>query len=692
MKLKAIVVTQPIFDWRPLLADGSRRAFLSEPISERVDPKPYIKGFGFARNRDRRRMDWRPEDSAYFDCRWAISLPQRLPDLSQVTHVVRRLFLDGRFHARFEIGIYTNPNHHQPPSRRRMDEYAREFWGTNVWVARNRVWTGVNLGEALRLLAGKFADMTSASEGAKYADLCRRLQPQLQLIVEASERERHRAARPIDDDGKIFIAVVPLKMNGEGAPIDTVLIQHHPGYINFPPGDEFIWLRKVRAHLAWTHGDLEVLTHALRRCTAREIPAEKASQCLREITGHLRCGPAPDDPDHQTFSTLTRALIVRCENDIKNLLGTLTRCNMTAEDTRTVTSLVERYLASGRRPWEESPLEASKPQIVAPAQGLNDRMRNALNAYGKYYQDLARDPRSVRGGRYGDEQFQKGAIRKAKEVVEFLKSKANLDLQGIVFVSIGGADGTELVSLLKATGSRCGALLEYSDRSSRDAVHKAKEAGFEIEAFTGDLMQKIDDALDWAIRQRDQDKAKAIVITAHAVLHELEDRSTRFTLRRYFAKLGDADIIIGREPVEPTEWDETVLLSGNFDAELFGDLARLIKLHIKTFQQPRFTLDRVNEHTVELHRALALETLTKAFYSEDFLYELEECVTTLLPSKVVGDLTLCLDRSHSIGHERMTSVSMDGFWDNLGLTAMSQNGARLGKPLSHLRYWAGLCP
>jgi hypothetical protein len=76
--------------------------------------------------------------------------------------------------------------------------------------------------------------------------------------------------------------------------------------------------------------------------------------------------------------------------------------------------------------------------------------------------------------------------------------------------------------------------------------------------------------------------------------------------------------------------------------ELFGQLADLIRMYRTEFNDARFRVDILGLSAIELHRALAIETLTKAFYSEDLLYELEECVTRISPGDFLADLQLVL--------------------------------------------------
>ncbi|ODS32847.1 MAG: hypothetical protein SCARUB_02006 [Candidatus Scalindua rubra] len=90
------------------------------------------------------------------------------------------------------------------------------------------------------------------------------------------------------------------------------------------------------------------------------------------------------------------------------------------------------------------------------------------------------------------------AIDKAKEVVSIV-NRYNLDFRKVGFISVGGADGTELQYLLNNTNSSYGILIEYSidlceKASSIADTLKKKEKHMDI--LPGDAVQRIDEAIN----------------------------------------------------------------------------------------------------------------------------------------------------------------------------------------------------
>ena len=288
--------------------------------------------------------------------------------------------------------------------------------------------------------------------------------------------------------------------------------------------------------------------------------------------------------------------------------------------------------------------------------------------------------------RYDDETFRASAKRKAVEVVRRLESHVR-DCRELAIVSVGGADGTELFELCRLTNSRHGILVEYADRSMASARERAKAASVELVDFTGDVMDKLEEAVGTAIKLREAGRVTGVLVSACAVLHELFTRSHAFALHTYFSKLYQADIIVGREPIEPLDWPTRVLIQGSFDKASFSRLAELIRS--KHFKEDEYMVQRLGETSVELHRALALETLTKAFYSEDFLYELGECVSSISHDQLLDAMRVSLGETHSDPDcELLTSLSFSEYWERCRIRVVGTDAKELHKPKTHMWYFA----
>lgn len=677
MKLKGVYLTLPVCDWRPFLNPASRVGFISPLIAERGST--YINGFGLAEERKKLRIPWRATDTIFFHCSGAISLPDRLPDGAPVIRVVRRVYLDNGPLVRFELAIFTNPEHHYPKSHGRLDEFARAFWESEVLITQRGTKSRETFATALPKLVKKFAEMTSPPGNIRL-DLCRALEPQLQIIAEASRKELGCEANPLDNEGNILLSFRSLGVESKPTPVDTAYLTYLPGYFVRARDAGFDRLRMIRAHITWLHADLEILTHVLRRCILYEIDPAVVANYLIELAKGLRDAPNVYGPEQRVMSEFMRIIQEFHDNRISRVLAGLRATTLPLEVKNQVAALLEPDVS---RPVPMVPSERQPLPRQASARSLNERLRYALDTYAKFLTNSGQ----ARSARYGDEKFRSSAERKAEGVLRKLPKK--LDTRHVVFVSVGGADGAELFKLLDLTGSSHGVLLEYADRATKAAAEEAQRRDIDFAEFTGDAMQKLDDALGRAVQLRKEGMVSVIAVTAHAVLHELETRSTNFSLRRYFSKLSEADVVIGREPVVPPNWDERVLISGNFEARRFMRLANVIRGRHDRFRGPEFTPEVVNPTTVELHRALAIETLTKAFYCDDFLYELEECISSISPDNLMQELTLCLNTTHSCSEEWVTSQSIDRFWEEYGLEVRSsQEGRGMRKPLSHMWYVA----
>src|SRR5882762_287290 len=111
MKLKGMSLIVPVADYRPILAPEARFQFVSPYVA--TPGWTRIKGFGVAIER-KLRDTWRGEETVYFRCRGAISLPRRLPDTgfrvgAGVTKSCARAYFDDGPTVRLDLSVFTNP-------------------------------------------------------------------------------------------------------------------------------------------------------------------------------------------------------------------------------------------------------------------------------------------------------------------------------------------------------------------------------------------------------------------------------------------------------------------------------------------------------------------------------------------------------------------------------------------------------
>lgn len=313
---------------------------------------------------------------------------------------------------------------------------------------------------------------------------------------------------------------------------------------------------------------------------------------------------------------------------------------------------------------------------------LNDLLQQGLNR-------IAAELKGEGGskeGRYGDESFKASARGKAIGLLQRVPEP--LAKSSAIYVSIGGADGEELFTIFSQTGARYGVLLEWNDESVDKAKDVARACGYDLRTYTGDLMQKLDDAMEYANKVRDERKVEYIVVSAQAVLHELFTRSiVAFDLQSYFAKLTLADVIIGREPILPFDWPNDVIIAGDFDANRLYRFAEVVR--DKILRNDKLDLHTLSQKSLRINRSLCMETLTKAFYSKDIMYELGEYTTRISPEDLTRAMMACLSDTHDIRKELLTSDSIRKFWGEFKIEVKTVDKLEpLGVPMSHMWYVA----
>jgi len=233
-----------------------------------------------------------------------------------------------------------------------------------------------------------------------------------------------------------------------------------------------------------------------------------------------------------------------------------------------------------------------------------------------------------------------------------------------------------------------------SQASTDRAANEAKRRKVELRIITGDAMQGIAHAMSEAKLLADKAGGIPILCTIMALLHELPSRSPGFDLLHFFASLRDAAVVVGREPVEPSNWEPDVILSGNFDADLFARFANDVLLGRYAQCDPEsrdMKLKVVAKNKVSGHRGLILEALVKAFYNADLLYELNEWFTWFSEQSILRALHLCFEQSHSVNsYGPSPSYSIRNLWRLYGLQAEAKKTPSLthGMPGSHLWYEA----
>lgn len=348
MKLKGLALTLPICDLRPLLDGKSRRPSLSPSIA--TLGQSHIVGFGAAKER-KLNIPWRDQDTVFFNCAGAISLSEYLPDGESVNRAVRRVYLDGRALVRFEFMLFCPPKHHYSEYYNRADEFARAFWEDQVTIKQRRSKTEESFSTAIPLIVNKFVAMTTPDFRNEIirSDLVQDLAPQIQVIGEVSREAELEALKPqhFFEETGISLAFRSLKMKARAAPVDVVYITYPSGRYTRPGHSDYEPLSHIRAHVAWLHADLEVLTHILQRCIAKKDRIEPSliSDYVVHLANGLQSVPSLGHPQEEILFELASVLERFHEKRISRLLRGLKESALPTRLKSQVISILCSYLS-----------------------------------------------------------------------------------------------------------------------------------------------------------------------------------------------------------------------------------------------------------------------------------------------------------------------------------------------------------
>ncbi|MBX7185523.1 MAG: hypothetical protein K1Y01_10300 [Vicinamibacteria bacterium] len=302
--------------------------------------------------------------------------------------------------------------------------------------------------------------------------------------------------------------------------------------------------------------------------------------------------------------------------------------------------------------------------------------------------------------------FHQSAKNKAADVIKLLGEKDGRFF-GLTpcFVSIGGADGTELASLLAETNATHGILIEGSRELASVARSRILPNDKRIEVFEGDAVREISKALARSQEIVRSGRANFQAVTCHAVIHELFDRGNGFDPAVFFGTIfGDAEIptwFTYREPGAQEKWPERLLVAADCGAKLLVELAELLRQRHPVFRglSPAPTI--VGDHMLA-HRDLAMEVIVKLFYLDDLAYELEERSTSVHHQQMQAFLLLAIGESAAKAGRGLVdsfSAATESFrklWQEWGLqiAGLAQNGSRidLAVPESQTRVVAWRVP
>src|SRR5678815_1849789 len=150
--------------------------------------------------------------------------------------------------------------------------------------------------------------------------------------------------------------------------------------------------------------------------------------------------------------------------------------------------------------------------------------------------------------------FEGEGTRKTEFIVDDLKRlerDRHLELSSAVAVSVGGADGSDLDSVLIGTPIREGFLIEYSDEgaeAARKRAEKLRTHGKTLSVMQGDATMRKKDLIP-KLRELKQQGYTTLVLIFLGVLHELPKRSTQqYDLKSYVGTLCDCLLYTSPSP------------------------------------------------------------------------------------------------------------------------------------------------
>lgn len=315
----------------------------------------------------------------------------------------------------------------------------------------------------------------------------------------------------------------------------------------------------------------------------------------------------------------------------------------------------------------------------------------------KFIEELLTETKSLK-----DNEYLAGskisAVKKGYEVLRKLK-KLNYDINNYGFVSLGGGDGTELFTEIENSKVNYGLLLEY-DHNSVNKFEQNKipflfknynRSKKQLDAIECDLFDK--NKLDTAKELINSIDLKGIIISIHAVLHELSTRSQlksgfldengEIILEEFFRELYEWHeniIIFIREPGIAENWPEDIYItiSNKYLKDFLKILHDIDYSHFKGKENSNYRY-REGQKKIRCKSDLAIEALTKLFYEKDYDYEKREQITSVSREKIV--------RALQAGEKLFEVLESETFYTESVEKNMNKYGVRVTKkeniPLSN---------
>ncbi|MBP2295260.1 hypothetical protein [Azospirillum rugosum] len=289
--------------------------------------------------------------------------------------------------------------------------------------------------------------------------------------------------------------------------------------------------------------------------------------------------------------------------------------------------------------------------------------------------------------------FEGEGARKVQFVIEDLLSlieAESFNHERAVALSIGGADGSDVLSLIERLKLKGGVLLEYDTDAALKAHAKASGENLPLEVEIGDATQKLGAALARAKSFGDVD---TLIVLCFGVLHELPERSPGYShdalFDTLFASFPNVLVYCAEpcaQPSPPLGWPEVVEIAlDDVQADRLVGVAGFIRDRL--FGMVAAPPQVRGPSFVRMHRDLAVELLHKVVRFVGvarFHYEMQERLTSFEVQSLARRIA---SRNEGIEQE-VTYRTSGGFrkaYGEFGVITRNEDGAFLPVPFTHCR-------
>lgn len=314
-------------------------------------------------------------------------------------------------------------------------------------------------------------------------------------------------------------------------------------------------------------------------------------------------------------------------------------------------------------------------------------------------------PRTPEDERSYEETYQKSfqdegerKIQKLVNRIRSLEREGRIDIEKVGYLSLGGADGSEVKAFLEQTHAKFGALIEISEFGTNIARRHAEKLLAQDKNFKviqGDVISEIPTAVDFFKRCG----CTCLVVSAQAILHELPHRSRAFIdWNRFFAELFHkfpTTLLFSREPCMPgsPEWQgEVEIKIEGLDDLLLQEIVKAVAGRIGYFNAPNqadMTIKCVGDGYVLSPGDLAVEALHKFLRNREltsFRYELGEQLTSFAADEEIK--VLLIKHVGNSANVDVAFLTSDGFrqaYEEKGVSARNTSGQAIQKPKTHVQ-------